>query len=1174
MGVCAADKVDPKAIVDTHNKLKSHYLKCPQDLLDAQVDIAFLVADDVRVARGIAVRIVRSLKSLAPPPLPLPLLPPQPVAVPQSPAGVQSKPSYFCGRLPIHVAEASPLSTGIMCGHVETTDEMSREKTKKRVVIKLGGSARDLSREQRILTTLNRANPCFAVKLFHAACDDEYLVLDRYDHDLRYVMHPDVSVHVRWLLVTELLDAVAFLHRQHVVHCDLKPANVLLKQRQRAGFQLKLCEFDSAVLLSSSEGEAFANDGKSLKWSPGWVCPEVYNGAAGVLQASPQMDLFNMGLMIAVMLLPDCYTYSTALPLDKAELDELFNPKPSLNYDLELFRNKWLRCSGRSHAALVYQLCDFDPGKRGSIACAQKKWAVLNDRTGYQTKLHEEARRSDFMEKSVLKGIHDTKKEVIGLRNDLVNMHNEVIAKLVETSKSVLSELTHSMLVLSKQEQEHADQQFLVLHQGVGEELTSVRALLQTQSKQSLGAADLENLSQSLMESFEQCSTEMNSNTRQHVTSVCEEMQRSLHTALSSDQQASHAEIVGMLTTYQGQLEMLQLSSQQVLDCVQGVRDHQHEVVDITRDLLLDGQAGILQAVADFSKELSAISVHDTTEFVAEMQKLSERDSRLDLFVDNLTGILEDMQSSYDGNDASAEFQAQTLAMMSQMGTQLSHITREVEDVRGKVNALPDKISTDVGLLMAAHSAPLLESMQDIHDKLDTSLTGIDKARTSGQLSSVIKSVQEELKGWLTTTITEVSDKSSEAVVEAIHTQHKVTTQALTALREQHVKSQAGDRQAVKESKAEVKELLTEMKTSLSQVLKSVSSCEQLCQTIATNVISLAAEGAVNAEETRSLLSALQEATVDAKKVLACPGNDDACTSKVILAALGDLQARFDEQLGQHQQHVATEVSNAISVALAEVRQQQMDSDDSSRVAVAATQQKLDVVLEALRESHDQLNALTAMSAAQKELLDIVEKRGNLLPRKFVILPDAPLDKKSSSVFQSMKKKMSRSLWTKVRLFFVCDESNQCAMQGGPKQEGYTIKIPTATLKVLVPVLVGSVAVLKVVLQMHGVPAGLVPNVSDWPGDSYLQAIMSHLPSVDDVVDELVVESESLKRTEAQYSAVQEGHVDELFRLVQQSEGCKEGHPLTGWEPRFTGLVKASGNRWVLPEHATVTAAS
>jgi hypothetical protein len=71
------------------------------------------------------------------------------------------------------VAEASPLSTGIMCGHVETTDEMTREKSKKRVVIKLGGSARDLSREQRILTTLNRANPCFAVKLFHAACDDK-----------------------------------------------------------------------------------------------------------------------------------------------------------------------------------------------------------------------------------------------------------------------------------------------------------------------------------------------------------------------------------------------------------------------------------------------------------------------------------------------------------------------------------------------------------------------------------------------------------------------------------------------------------------------------------------------------------------------------------------------------------------------------------------------------------------------------------------------------------------------------------------------------------------------------------------------------------------------------------------------------------------------------------------
>ena len=1154
--------MEPEAIVDTHDKLKSHFFLSPQDLLDAQVDIGYL-GQEVMLGRGIAVRILRSLESLAPPSLSPPLPPPQPLPLPQPPAGAQSKSGYFCGELPIYLAEGTPLSTGIICGHVENVSGMTGKKSKEYVVIKLGMPARDLAREERILSTLNRADPCLAIELFHVARDDEYLVLDKYDHDLRYVMHPEVTVNKRWHLVTELLQAVAFLHRHQVVHCDLKPANVLLK-RQRVGFQLKLCDFDTAVLLSSSEVEMFANDGQALKWSPGWVCPEVYNGAVGLL-VSPQMDLFNVGLMIAVLLLHDCHAHTTALPVDKEELDELFNPKSSLNCGPELLRSKYLRCSGRSYAELVNELCDFTPLNRGSIACAQERWAELNNRTGYQRKLHEQERRADFMEKTVLKGIDDTKKEVIGLRNDLVHMHNEVIAKLIETSKSVLSELTHSMLVLSKQEQEHADQQFMVLHHGLGEELSSVKALLQTQSEQSLGAADLENLSQSLMVSFEQCSTEKNSDTKQHVTSVCEEMQRSLHTALTSDQQASHGEIVGLLTTYQGQLEMLQLSSQQVLDCVQVVRDYQHEVVDITRDLLLDGQTGILQAVADFSKELSAISVHDTTGFVAEMQKLSERDSRLELFVDNLTGILEDMQSSYDGNDASAEFQAQTLAMMSQMGTQLSHITREVEDVRGKVNALPDKISTDVGLLMAAHSAPLLESMQDIHDKLDTSLTGIDKARTSGQLSSVIKSVQEELKGWLTTTITEVSDKSSEAVVEAIHTQHKVTTQALTALREQQVKSQAGDRQAVKESKAEVKELLTEMKTSLSHVLVSVSSCERFCESLVANVKCLATEGAASAEETRLLLSALEQATVGTKESLQRQSHGDG-DSEVILAALCELQSRFDEQLGQHQQHVSREVSAAISVALAEVRQQQMDSDVSSRVAVAATQEKLDVVLEALRESHDQLNVLTAMSAAQKELLDIVEKRGNLLPRKFVILPDAPLDKKDKNVFRLMKKKMTRSLWTEVRLFFVCDESNQCAMQGGPKQKGYTIKIPTATLKVLLPVLVGSVAVLKVVLQMHGVPAGLVPNVSDWPGVSYLQAIISHLPFVDDVV----YDSESLKRA----SAVQERHVDAFFRLVQQSEGCEEGHPLTGWEPRFTGLVKASGNRWVLPEHATVTAAS
>jgi hypothetical protein len=173
--------------------------------------------------------------------------------------------------------------------------------------------------------------------------------------------------------------------------------------------------------------------------------------------------------------------------------------------------------------------------------------------------------------------------------------------------------------------------------------------------------------------------------------------------------------------------------------------------------------------------------------------------------------------------------------------------------------------------------------------------------------------------------------------------------------------------------------------------------------------------------------------------------------------------------------------------------------------------------------------------------------------------------------------------WKKIRLFFVCDISDQCAFNGGPGQLGYELAIPTKLLKVLMPVLIGSLAVLKIVLQMHGVPAGLVPNLPDLPGDSIIQAIMSNIPSFDEVSDTIDTiattcgtYNDALLEAESQLSAIQEGQIDELFRLIQKSEGCAVGLPLTGWEPRFTGLTKTSvsssdgvvgRSQWVLPEH-------
>ena len=95
-------------------------------------------------------------------------------------------------------------------------------------------------------------------------------------------LQPGVAIAV----LRDCLAGLAALHREGIVHGDLKPANVLLK---RAG-NAKLIDMGSAVDLRG--------DGPRRMWSPAYAAPEVLGGG----EHTPRSDLASLGYILVEML--------------------------------------------------------------------------------------------------------------------------------------------------------------------------------------------------------------------------------------------------------------------------------------------------------------------------------------------------------------------------------------------------------------------------------------------------------------------------------------------------------------------------------------------------------------------------------------------------------------------------------------------------------------------------------------------------------------------------------------------------------------------------------------------------------------------------------------------------------------------------------------------------------
>ncbi len=103
-----------------------------------------------------------------------------------------------------------------------------------------------------------------------------------------------LSVRKACEIVLQVADALHYIHKQNVVHCDIKTENILIceQQEQRPRMMVKLLDFGLARSLVASRLST------SLSGTPHYVAPERIRGEP----ASPASDVYGVGILLYELL--------------------------------------------------------------------------------------------------------------------------------------------------------------------------------------------------------------------------------------------------------------------------------------------------------------------------------------------------------------------------------------------------------------------------------------------------------------------------------------------------------------------------------------------------------------------------------------------------------------------------------------------------------------------------------------------------------------------------------------------------------------------------------------------------------------------------------------------------------------------------------------------------------
>jgi serine/threonine protein kinase len=148
-----------------------------------------------------------------------------------------------------------------------------------------------------------------------------YLVFRRLEGHLTHAIRRERYADERAVLglMQKLVGAVRFAHARAVLHCDLKPANILFDDEQEP----HIADFGLArtIEASGSSGEAWGG-------TRGWMSPEqVAKGSLGV-----QSDVFTLGVILYWLLTDGRLPYGDDEDFERRQRDEEPAPIPQIGF--------------------------------------------------------------------------------------------------------------------------------------------------------------------------------------------------------------------------------------------------------------------------------------------------------------------------------------------------------------------------------------------------------------------------------------------------------------------------------------------------------------------------------------------------------------------------------------------------------------------------------------------------------------------------------------------------------------------------------------------------------------------------------------------------------------------------------------------------------------------------